>query len=262
MRFVLLRAALFDALIMTPRAIRRAAERKAKKLARRGEAHLAQIPASERPKSDEGNVKCCLNAVEEATVLSEPKIQARTGLTGRTILLPSEDAASYEQHVREFCDELQPVGPREAELVQSIADASWRLARIPRLEMTIYAYGRVEFAELFADQDAALRAGLIEMHTFLQYEKQLGNLQLQEGRLRRQREKDSAELSQLQKDRLATEPPQSQVSASGRNTLVGFEFSNRLIEEPQIETASSVAIAELCPKQSRDHTGAVRALSA
>jgi hypothetical protein len=39
------------------------------------------------------------------------------------------------------------------------------------------------------------------MHTFLHYEKQLRNLQIQEGRLRRQREKDTAELKQLQQDR-------------------------------------------------------------
>jgi len=246
---------------MTPRAIRRAAERKAKKLARRGEVGSAQIPVLEHTKSYDGNVKSGQSAADKPATPGEPKIQARTGLTGRTVLLPSEDAASYEQHVREFFDDLRPVGPREAELVESIADASWRLARIPRLEMTIYAYGRIEFAELFADQDAALRPGLIEMHTFLQYEKQLRNLQLQEGRLRRQREKDRTEFSQLQKDRLAKEP-QSRVATADDNGVIGFEFSIPTVEESQIETGTSIAIAHQRPKQSRDHSGAVPALSA
>src|SRR5215467_58147 len=100
---------------MTPRSIRRAAERKAKKLARRGEARLAQITPSEPvsgfkqapnppasvsesqlaanrrnaqlstgPKSEEGKSKSSLNAV-------------RTGLTGRTVLLPTDDAAGYQR---------------------------------------------------------------------------------------------------------------------------------------------------------------------
>jgi hypothetical protein len=245
------------------------------KLARRDEACLAQVPASVSesrlaanranaqlstgPKTSEGKAASSLNAVT-------------TGLTGRTVLLPSEDAASYEKHVREFFDEHQPVGPREAEFVQSIADASWRLARIPRLEMTIYAHGRVQFADLFADQDAALRPGLIEMHTFLQYEKQLRNLHLQEGRLRRQREKDRAELSQLQKNRLAKESPEIEIAPADRDAVIGFEFSSVHIKdsaesmppvtEPQIETSASLAIAAGCPKQSRDHSGAVLELSA
>jgi hypothetical protein len=199
---------------MTPRQIRRAAERKQRKQERKaanGFVFSPQIPEtppaspstlsasqlaanranaqlSTGPTTPEGKAKSCLNAV-------------KTGLTGRTVLLPAEDAARYEQHVCEFFAELQPVGPRETELVQSLADTSWRLARIPALEMTIFAHGRIQFAEQFADRDPALQSCLIEMHTFLHYEKQLRNLQIQEGRLRRQREKDTAELRQLQQDR-------------------------------------------------------------
>jgi len=61
--------------------------------------------------------------------------------------------------------------------------------------------GREEFAELFADRDPALRSSLIELHTLLTYEKQLRNLNIQEARLRRQREKDIAELRDQQRER-------------------------------------------------------------
>ena len=79
--------------------------------------------------------------------------------------------------------------------------------------MAIFAHGRIQFADQFADREPALQSCLIEMHTFLHYEKQLRNLQIQEGRLRRQREKDSAELRQLQQDRRSREKQDLQMVA-------------------------------------------------
>ena len=74
------------------------------------------------------------------------------------MLLPSDDAAAYLQHLEYLIAELQPLGPREAALVQSIADVFWRLDRIPRLELAIFAKGREEFASLVAHRDPLLPA--------------------------------------------------------------------------------------------------------
>lgn len=234
---------------MTPRQVRRAAERSAQKQEHKATNGLASSPQqaipsqispsqlaanranselSTGPRTPEGKAKSCLNAV-------------KTGLTGRTVLLPAEDAARYEQHVCDFFAELQPAGPRETELVRSLADTSWRVARIPALEMAIFAHGRIQFADQFADREPALQSCLIEMHTFLHYEKQLRNLQIQEGRLRRQREKDSAELRQLQQDRRSREKQDFQMVAGlyvaakkdGKPfdpAQYGFEFSIADIE--------------------------------
>ncbi|HEY0565266.1 MAG TPA: hypothetical protein VGC88_06760, partial [Terriglobales bacterium] len=60
--------------------------------------------------------------------------------------LHPNEAVAYELHIRGFLDEMPPVGERETELVRSLADARWYLARIPRLEMEIYAAGRIQFA--------------------------------------------------------------------------------------------------------------------
>jgi hypothetical protein len=151
-------------------------------------ANAANAQLSTGPTSPEGKAKSSLNAL-------------KTGLTGRTVLLPAEDAAAYQQHVSDYEKELRPAGQRECDLVQSIADASWRLQRIPVLESAIYAQGRIQFAEQVKDQDPAFRATLIDLHTHLAYEKQLRNLQLQESRLHRRREKDLAELRQAQAER-------------------------------------------------------------
>lgn len=64
--------------------------------------------------------------------------------------------------------------------------------------MGIYALGRVEFASLFLEEDEAVRPQLIEAKIFLAYKKDLSNVSLQEGRLRRQREKDEARLKEVQ----------------------------------------------------------------
>jgi hypothetical protein len=163
-------------------------------------ANRANAQLSTGPKPPEGKAKSSLNAV-------------KTALTGRTVLLPTDDAAAYQQHVDDFFKELRPMGARECALVQLLADNSWRLDRVFALEMGLYALGRTQFANHFDDQAPTLRSNLIEVHTFLTYEKQFRNLQVQFGRLCRQREKDTAELRQLQQERNKREKEQLESAA-------------------------------------------------
>jgi hypothetical protein len=177
-------------------------------------------------------------------------IQAvKTGLTGRTVLLPGDDAVRYEAHVAQFFERLQPAGDAERNLVQSLADTEWRLMRVPSLEMGIYALGRLEFAELFPNEDEAVRRHLIEAKIFLTYQRQLNNLSIQEGRLRRQREKDTATLRELQDQRRRKR--QARLDEAARQYIVavhedrqddwddpskiGFEFSLAEIEVRAID---------------------------
>jgi len=155
----------------------------------------AQIAANQKnsqlstgPNSEAGKAKSSLNAV-------------KSGLTGRTVLLPGDEAALYQAHLSSFIEHYSPVGDDERSLVQSLADTEWRLLRIPALEMGIYAVGRLEFAGSFANEDEAVRKHLIEAQVFLAFERQLNNLSIQENRLRRQRDKDTATLRELQAKR-------------------------------------------------------------
>jgi hypothetical protein len=134
----------------------------------------------------------------ESGKATSSKNALKTGLTGRTVLLPSDDAALYETHILQFLERHNPVGDEELALVQSLADTEWRLQRIPGLEMGIYALGRLEFADLFPEEEEAVRRQLIEAKIFLHYKRDLSNLSLQESRLRRQREKDAAKLKEVQ----------------------------------------------------------------
>jgi hypothetical protein len=202
----------------------------------------AQIAANQKnsqfstgPTSEAGKAKSSLNAV-------------KSGLTGRTVLLPGDDAAFYQTHVSQFIERYAPAGDEERNLVQSLADTEWRLLRIPLLEMGIYAVGRLEFAGLFTNEDEAVRKHLIEAQVFLAYQRQLNNLSIQESRLRRQRDKDTATLRELQdrrkqraKARLDTaarqyirsrqqQPPQEFDPAA-----FGFEFSLAEIERRALD---------------------------
>jgi hypothetical protein len=146
------------------------------------------------PVTAEGKAKSRLNAVTH-------------GLTGATVLFANaDDAANYALHVADYEQQLQAVGREERALVQSIADIRWRLATIPVLELAIIAHGSLAIIETNPDYWT-----IPETRTTLAlevrrcHEKELRNLQLQENRLARRREREAAELQRLQTARKARE---------------------------------------------------------
>jgi hypothetical protein len=196
----------------------------------------AQIAANQKnsqlstgPKSETGKSKSSLNAV-------------KTGLTGATVLLPSDDVAAYERLVASSFAAWKPATDREKVLVQSIGDTEWRFLRIPSLESGIYALARLQFASKFEDQPEALRSTLLDAYVFQTSRRDLTNLSIQESRLRRQREKDMAELKQLQQERIAKHETRLNAAAHMYERFkengdlfdpveFGFEFSVEQIEE-------------------------------
>ncbi len=129
----------------------------------------------------------------------------KTGITGRTVLLPSDDAVIYQKHLDRFFAEHSPLTDTEKDLVQSIGDTNWRLLRIAPLEASIYAIGRETCAnhpQLEQEKDPVKREGILLGVVFLAYRKELNNVALQERRLRNQLDTDLARLQTLQKDRV------------------------------------------------------------
>lgn len=152
------------------------------------EANRINAQQSTGPKSEEGKAKSSLNAV-------------KTGLTGRTVLLNSEDAIAYQEHVNRFLARYEPATDEERSLTHQIADTEWRLLRIPTLEAGIYALGHHELAGKFEHADPAVAACMTEAQIFILYQRQLNNLSIQENRLRRHYEKSERKLADLQKER-------------------------------------------------------------
>jgi hypothetical protein len=167
---------------MSNRSIRRATERQAQKAAAQTQATTipdAQLAAnranaqmSTGPKSENGKLISSHNAL-------------KTGLTGRTIVLPTDDVAAYQSLVAVINRKFAPADDYEKHLVQTmlaeqaptdrpetIADTEWRLLRIPTLEAGLYALGRTELAaECAHEPDPQLRASMLEAHIFRTYQR-------------------------------------------------------------------------------------------
>jgi hypothetical protein len=191
-------------------------------------ANRANAQLSTGPVSESGKTKSSQNAL-------------KTALTGRTVLLPHDDADRYERHLNQYQKAYQPVGERELELVQSLADTTWRIDRIPGIEEALYFKGSNEFAAQVAELDPRSRAAMLRMETYLAYERQFRNLHIREMRLHRLREKLIAEIQQLQKERQQKEKDDLAIAAKlyiaakhDRKSFdpadFGFEFSTADVE--------------------------------
>jgi hypothetical protein len=188
-------------------------------------ANRANALKSTGPRTPDGKSKVSLNAVKSA-------------LTGRTVVLPSDDAALYQAHLRAFEKICAPVGHLEACLTQTLADTQWRLDRIHALELALFAKGRQEFSDLFEIQDPTNNS-MLDLHTATVYEKLFRNFHTQDSRLGRRYQTSWAQLMALQKARLAEKQAalesaaEAYLLAKHRNqpfdlAQIGFEFSKPL----------------------------------
>jgi hypothetical protein len=169
------------------------------------------------PRSEAGKRRSALNSLSH-------------GLAARTAVLPSEDPARYQQHCRQFLDEYRPATPTETQLVQELADTSWRINRIPLLEAELLrraAHPPNEEARIGFDIVDAHRAlatlGLHGQRLSRQFHKTLEQLrEIQHGRSERERRdlKDASAILELHKHKgIPYDPAQD-----------GFVFSMREIE--------------------------------
>lgn len=216
----------------TSRSIRRAAERRAQKLARkqartnesaapneieatdattestppaspaptpitdaRQKANQATAQLSSGPRTDEGKAKSSKNAV-------------KTALTGRTVLLPGDDAERYAARLEEYDKVYRPMGVREIEVVQALCDTWWRLERIPGLIEALYVKGYNELRHRVTEVAPEAQSAMLRIEARLAYEREFRNLELQERRLFRHSEKLKAELAELKKERFEREAEQ------------------------------------------------------
>lgn len=152
----------------------------------------ANSQRSTGPKTEAGKQRSSQNAL-------------RHGLTGQIVVMPNEDPKAYEAHLKSFRDEYQPLGATEAHLVQSLADASWRLNRVASFEATLLSHNAAHaptptrFARAEAQRLHAVAV------TFVSQSRALSNLSLHSNRLSREFERTVALLRKLQETRRAHE---------------------------------------------------------
>ena len=184
-------------------------------------ANQANAQLSTGPRTEEGKKRSSLNAL-------------KTGLTGRTILLPGEDAEAYRAHCQNWLEANNPVGHEETELVQSLADTRWRQDRAFALEQNLFALGQVEFSDLFSQELPEVRNSLIQAHTFRAYQKEFRSLITQQGRLDRCFLRDLVKLHELQQRRKQAEAAAPPNFAKPRPPMLLHPKSGRPLIPPRM----------------------------
>jgi hypothetical protein len=168
----------------------------------------------------------------------------RHGLTGQVVVMPRADLEAYQAHLKSFTDEYHPQGATEANLVQSLADASWRLNRVAALETNLLS--------LAATGDPLVDALGIAASLESQC-KALANLSMHSQRLSRQFERTVIQLRALQATRLDKEEDDlsdlldimHMYESQGETydpTTDGFVFSeNRINEAKRVRNRENLA---------------------
>src|SRR5258708_5717421 len=96
------------------------------------EANRLNAQKSTGPSTPEGRAAVSLNGL-------------KYGLYAQTLILPGEDPAEFEALLDRFHAEHQPATPTEEAFVSQIVMATWRRARIQRMEVAYYKNKHKEF---------------------------------------------------------------------------------------------------------------------
>jgi len=163
--------------------------------ARRAAANKANAQHSTGPRTEAGKQRTRLNAL-------------RHGLTGHTVVLPSEDHAAYQRHSQSFLDEYQPKGATEIQLIQSMIDSSWCINRAAAVETNLFSLGITEMEDRIpagqADADSALAMAM----AFREHSRAFAQISIYSQRLARQFERALEQLRALQEERRTHENQQ------------------------------------------------------
>jgi hypothetical protein len=161
----------------------------------RAAVNKANAQKSTGPRTPAGKQRSSLNAL-------------RHGLTGHTIVLPSEDQAAYQRHSHSFLAEYQPRGATETQLVQSITDVSWQLNRAGAVENNLFSLGITESEDRIRASHPDAEAALAMALAYREHNRAFANLGIYRQRLAREFERTLILLRQIQAERRNNEERQ------------------------------------------------------
>ena len=188
----------------------------------------ANAQKSTGPRTEAGKQRSSLNAL-------------RHGLTGQTVVLPTEDHSAYQRHSQSFLDEYQPKEATETQLVQSLIDTSWRMNRAAAVETNLFSLGITEMEDRIRANHPEAEAALAMALAFREHTSAFSQISIYGQRLARQFERTLTQLRQIQAERRKTE--ELQLGRAARILKMhqdenlpyqpaddGFVFSNAEIE--------------------------------
>ena len=158
------------------------------------------------PKTPEGKRTSAMNAL-------------RHGLTGRVVVLPSEDMNAYYAFCNELMKDLAAEGALEKQYAQTFCDTQWRLNRVRSIEESMLALGPVEDTGEIDPGHPEIHAALVNAQVFREQSKQFANLSLYEQRLNRTLKESLRQLQELQSKRIAERQAALDEAVALRNLL-------------------------------------------
>jgi hypothetical protein len=161
----------------------------------RAAVNKANAQKSTGPRTEAGKQRSKLNAL-------------RHGLTGHTIVLPTEDHSAYQRHSQSFLDEYQPQGATETQLVQSLLDSSWQLNRAAAVETNLFSLGITEMEDRIRANHPQAEDALSMALAFREHNRAFANLGVYRQRLTRQFERTLVLLRKIQAERRKNEERQ------------------------------------------------------
>ena len=164
-------------------------------LSDRAAINRANAQKSTGPRTAAGKQRSSLNAL-------------RHGLTGHTIVLPTEDQSAYQRHSHAFLDEYRPKGATETQLVQSLLDTSWQLNRASAVETNLFSLGITEMEDRIRANHPEAETALAMALAYREHNRAFANIGTYRQRLTRQFERTLVLLRQIQAERRANEERQ------------------------------------------------------
>jgi hypothetical protein len=155
----------------------------------------ANAQKSTGPRSEAGKQRSSLNAL-------------RHGLTGQTVVLPTEDHSAYQRHSQAFLDEYRPKGATETQLVQSLLDTCWQLNRASAVETNLFSLGITESEDRIRATHPDAENALALALAYREHNRAFANIGIYRQRLTREFERTLILLRQIQSERRQNEDRQ------------------------------------------------------
>jgi hypothetical protein len=172
------------------------------------------------PRTDAGKRRSALNAT-------------RHGLSGRIVVLPTEDMSLNLSFSKQIVESLNPETAIECELAQTIADGYWRMKRVRTVEEGMFGWGNFEEAGNFDASNENLHTAFTSANVFRENSQAFVNLSIYEVRIQRGIDKSMKQLRDTQAERKAIR------EAALREAIRLREFDKMLAAHEQATVAEN-----------------------
>jgi hypothetical protein len=193
-------------------------------------ANRANAKKSTGPKTAKGKAVCRLNGFQH-------------GFTGLAVVMTEEDRQAQNAFVRPYIQALNPIGPIELQLAQTIALDNFRLNRLKAVEENMFAYGELgPLSDKINTEHARVHHAIVQAQVFILNDKSFNNLSLYEQRITRNIHKNLKLFREEEALRKSEEPLKTKTkpltrTASTTNEENGSAFSAALSEATEASIA-------------------------